>query len=257
MKRMLLIRRRLWAMAVLTVALLSPEVQATPWEQTYDEQGIRVWRRKIEGSSIIEFRGETVVKAHIKDVLAVIIDHDHRDEWMERLKYHKVIRLYSDTHALIYGQLDSGFPLVQDRDVVVDASITLKPDKRQVVAEFLSVEDENIPPRDGFIRMPKLTGKWILTADNPMKTQVIYEAYGDPGGWIPAWVTNIISRKLPLWTLVNLRKLIGQPMFAKTAARMAKLTDWRIYTLGEKSTADHATEKTVSPTQELPIPMSP
>ena len=39
-------------------------------------------------------------------------------------------------------------------------------------------------------------------------TRVTYQIDSDPGGWLPNWIIKLASKKIPLKTLINLRKQI-------------------------------------------------
>jgi len=208
---------------------------STDWDEIHHKQGIRVWQHKIAGKPFLEFLAEARIDAHIRDVFAVIFDDERRPDWMVRLAHHRVIKRFTGTHSLIYSQMVSGFPLVSDRDVVVDASSTFFPEKRQVLIDFHSVKYEPVPPVDGLVRVPEMSGIFRLTATDEGTTEVTYKVYADPGGWVPAWVVNVIADELPLWTLVNMRKLVGTPEFQDMSERLGAMFDWKPYESTEQA----------------------
>lgn len=71
------------AFVLAQVAVFAP-ASAGEWEPISQQDGIRVWRRAVAGSAIIEFKGQVRLEAPIRQVTAVIYDHKHRHEWMAR-----------------------------------------------------------------------------------------------------------------------------------------------------------------------------
>ena len=62
--------------------------------------------------------------------------------------------------------------------------------------------------RDDFVLMPKLQGYWRLVPLSPTETEVTYMVNTDPGGLLPNFLIRRITRDLPYYTILGLRKQI-------------------------------------------------
>jgi len=43
--------------------------------------------------------------------------------------------------------------------------------------------------------------------------EVTYELIMDPGGYIPAWIANIVLKDIPYFTLEKLRRVVDRPEY--------------------------------------------
>ena len=195
------------------------------WNEILDEDGIKVWRKKIEGSPYVAFRGETTVDASIKKVLAVLNDQDNKTSWMHRCVANYAIEYKKLGQVIIYNRTGSNFPLVADRDVVVETNLTYDTDNGVIDIVAVDTTHKNGPLIDGVVRMKKLRLNWRLTFVSTTKTLVRYEVQTDPGGAIPAWVVNLVSKGVPQKTLGALRKQVLLP-YKKSLAYVDASFDW-------------------------------
>ena len=72
-------------LACLMVALLFPMLAGASepqvaWEEIADEEGIKVFQRKVPGTSFVSFRGVGVMSSDIYDVYSVIFRHQEQNE---------------------------------------------------------------------------------------------------------------------------------------------------------------------------------
>ncbi|MCK6544728.1 START domain-containing protein [Myxococcota bacterium] len=209
-------RRFVVPVAALVVLTLAPHVAAAAdWELIEDDEGIRVWRREVEGTSLVEFRGRGVVDAPIQAVLAVVHDADRSTEWMENCNASHTIQYKSPLDVISYNRTASPAPLVSDRDVVVESTYEITPAKRTIKMAFRSVTHPKAPAIDGVVRMPRLEGYFELTYLTPTKTDVTYQIQADPGGSLPSWIVNWASKSIPFDTIRNLRKQVSQSGYEK------------------------------------------
>lgn len=196
------------------------------WEQIEDEDGVTVWQRDVPGSSLVEFKGEAEIQANLLKVLAVLHDQDRKTEWLARCRENRLIRAKSVSELVVYNRIRSDFPLVSDRDVVFATSVKRWPDQRRVQIDARSVEDPLAPPVDGVQRMPKLKLQWTLVAADRNRTLATYQVQADPGGSIPHWVVNLVSRSVPLRTLSQLREQVTKEGYERNLGLIEVAFDW-------------------------------
>ncbi|MBI2375184.1 MAG: hypothetical protein HYV07_14405 [Deltaproteobacteria bacterium] len=199
--------------------------QAQTWEPVVEDDGIQVWQRPVHDSSLVEFRGRGVVNASLRQILAVLADAEHKTEWMANCTENRVLRHRTLGDRVVYNRTGSSWPLVSDRDVVVQSSFTAWPEKRQVVVEAWNVQDGLQPAIDGVVRMPDLQLRWTLVVIDRDRTDVTYQVRADPGGSIPHWAVNMIAKHIPLNTIRNLRKQVKKD-YSAMMAQIDVAYDW-------------------------------
>jgi hypothetical protein len=209
--RSTLLRCLFAAVLALAAAVAAPEVRADnagPWEQVRNEAGIRVQRRKVEGSSLHEFQGRGVIDAPLTTVLAVLHDVGSAPEWMHKCAAAHVVEHIDDRHEVVYNRTAAPWP-VSDRDTVLSSEAVFDARTREVRIDFWSVTHPKEPPVRGVVRMPFLRGHWILSPlDVGRATQVEYQVHADPGGSLPGWIVNMVSKEIPFQTIASLREQV-------------------------------------------------
>lgn len=221
-----MLRRVFSGLAALPVLLSFGNAWAQAWEQINDEDGIVVWSREVPDTSFVEFRGRGVVEADIKQIIAVIRDNPRKPEWMKNCHSAAMVEQVAPTHEIIYNRTTSPAPFVSDRDVVLDGSVTFDRAGKQVKIDFVNATHKKVPEVDGVVRMPRLKGHWYLKELGPKKVEVEYQIQADPGGSLPAWLVNWVSKKLPLNTLQGLRKQVVKSGYEKYVAYLTESFDW-------------------------------
>lgn len=178
-----------------------------PWERVSNSDGIVVERRTVPGSNLKEFRGRGIVDAPLGRVLAIIRDAPHRCEWMAQCASDYVVEENEVARVQIsYHRTTAPWP-VADRDSVNRAELRVDPAKHRVFLPFEAISHPKVPAVKGVVRMPFLRGHWILQpASGGKATDVEYQVHANPGGALPEWIANLASKKLPLLTIVGLRK---------------------------------------------------
>jgi hypothetical protein len=190
-----------------TVSDASPDQGKGPWERVSNSDGILVERRQVPGTNLKEFRGRGIVQAPLGRVLAIIRDAPHRCEWMAQCADDYVVEENEATRVQIsYHRTKAPWP-VADRDSINRAEMRVDPAGHRVFLPFSAISHPKVPPVKDVVRMPFLRGHWILQPLNGgSATDVEYQVHANPGGSLPEWIANLASKKLPLLTIVGLRK---------------------------------------------------
>jgi hypothetical protein len=205
--------------------------QAPKWEQFDEEDGIRMFRRDVPGTSIVALRGEGFIAAPITKVASVLADRKRSTEWIDRLVKTKVLREISDTEAINWNHIKTPTPL-KDRDFVFKTSITTNPAKKQVVFSYHSVIDPLAPEYDAYVRGSFHSGKFELTMAHRTNkdgtktrgTIVVAEVIVDPRGSVPTFIVNMVQKSWPHKTLTALRRQVQKPDIADDPRVVERLT---------------------------------
>jgi len=217
-------RLRPFAICLLATFALSGVARAdapaptAKWEQFDEEDGIRMFRRDVPGSSIVALRGEGFIAAPIARVASVLADRKRSPEWIDRLVKTKVLRELSDTEAINWNHIKTPSPL-KDRDFVFKTTISTDPAKKKVVFSYHSVTDSLAPEYDAYVRGDFQSGKFELTMaertnKDGSKTRgviVVAEVVVDPRGSVPTFLVNMVQKSWPHKTLSALRKQVAKP----------------------------------------------
>jgi START domain-containing protein len=194
----------LWLVPLLAVAAPS-QAASTDWELVKSSDGIVVDRRVVSGSPLKEFRGRGVIDAPIADILAVFSDVGRATEWMDSCNGSRVVDDVSERVKVVYNRTHAPWP-VSDRDAVLRNVVTIDDDERRVAIDFTAIDDTRAPAVKGVVRMPFVRGHWYLwPAADGKSTRVEYQVHASPGGALPNWIVNYVSRDLPHKTVAGLR----------------------------------------------------
>ncbi len=177
--------------------------QASNWEKIDDEDGLKVYRKQINGSSFLAFMGIKVIDAPVDKLLWVLADNQYRRNWVDRLKKSVVLE-HKNAYEFILYQHFGAPPLVSDRDYVYRAK-AIQNKHGQVVLKLQSVKHSKAPATVG-VRGQLYSSSYTLTPQPDGKTKVVVEIHTDPMGSLPAWIVNLIQKSWPRNTLTALSK---------------------------------------------------
>jgi hypothetical protein len=200
------------------VGLAHADGSKPKWELFDEEDGIKMYRHDVAGSSIVALRGEGFVAAPISRVASVLADRNRSTEWIDRLKRTKLLRQISETESIEWDHITTPSPL-KDRDFVFKTVITTDPAKKKVIFSYYSVTDPAAPETDDYVRGTFKSGKFELTmaertnADGSKTrgTIVNAEVEVDPRGSVPKFIVNMVQKSWPHTTLMALRKQVAKP----------------------------------------------
>lgn len=199
----------------------APKPAAGTWEFMGDENGITTHRRHIEGSSLVEFKGETIMDATIPKILSVLSDTSRKGEWVDRLHTAKDLRQISHYERIEYNRTKAPWP-VQDRDFVFKANVTVDAKAKMVTVALRSIEDAAMPEQDCCVRADLKRSTYVLEAlDGGRRTRVTVQINADPKGSVPTWIVNLIQRSWPRKTLQALAAQTGKADVAEHPAYRA------------------------------------
>jgi ribosome-associated toxin RatA of RatAB toxin-antitoxin module len=169
------------------------------WELKKDADGIKVYTRLAEGSSIKEFKAITTLPVAASQILAVLKDVEKYPLWIEDVENARTIN-GSENNLSFYYQLDLPWP-VKNRDMALDMNITHRADS---IILKLTNNNNIVPVDEDFIRMHNVVGQWSLYPISSNSTSVIHQFLADPEGSIPAWVINAFIVEGPYKSMKNL-----------------------------------------------------
>jgi len=187
------------------VTLFAQLSYATEWhvlDNTAD--GIQIFKRELDDSGLVSFRGIGVVDAPLSLVATVIFDTDRRREWIEGLAASWIIRWRDKNDFVEYDHISMPI-FFRDRDFVSNVNMGFDLTTKEIVFRYKPSGDP-AAPRTSYIRGELISTTFILSPiDNDKKTRVDAEFLCDPKGWIPKWLVNFFLKDWPKTTFRNLR----------------------------------------------------
>lgn len=186
--------------------ILNTNLSAQQWTFVKSEDGIRLYTRKEEGSSLKSFRGVMEIHSTMDKVCNLIGNVNNHDWWDENLREIKVLSYEKDKYFQYYLVYHVPWPFT-DRDLCVEANENIDPvtGRRTIVATPLT---NVIPEKPDLIRIKKYWQKWtIQSMDNGM-IRITLEGFVNPAGNVPSWLYNMVIIETPLKVMRRVKRFV-------------------------------------------------
>jgi hypothetical protein len=199
---------------LLAIVLVANVVSAEEreWRLVTDRDGIRVFMAHNDDSAIKTFRGEAVVQ--MSDFRAIgnqVDDYEFVASWMHMISSISDLGRDSGIQRRIWVTTRLPWP-VSNRDAPLNLQISQEPDSFAVVVAY-EADQRLLPPQAGYVRMPELKGMLRFLPVKPGEVHITFEVVLDPGGYIPAWIANLILRDIPYFSLRRFQRVADQERF--------------------------------------------
>ena len=178
------------------------------WELSKDNNGIKVYTRKTDSSDFKSVKVEAVFTGTCEKLAGILMGVDKNIKWVYKTKSLHLIKRFSANELLYYAETSLPWPM-KNRDQAI--RINLYPDSINHALKITTIgEPKAIPATSGIVRVPYFLGVWQVKEISKEKISIEYYLNVDPGGSIPAWISNMFVAKGPYETFVNLSKLLKQ-----------------------------------------------
>lgn len=222
--------RRGFAVAfVIALAVATPHVavaDGVTWQRVDDADGVTVYKREVQGSDVIAFKGEGVVNAPLVRVASVVFDTSRATEWIDSLSEARVVRSISPTEYIEYDHFSTPF-VMKDRDFVTSNKLEYDAAKKAITIRMRSVTDPAAPPTS-YVRGELVSSTFVLTPTADGKgTFVSGDVHCDPRGSVPKWIINWAQKDWPRTTFKKLRVQVGKANIVENPAIRALVDQGR------------------------------
>ena len=179
------------------------------WEYLHTKDGVEVFKRQVDDSGLIAVKAKATFPYSRKVVLSLMIDHEKRHLWVDRLASINRIKIYDGKlDAVSYYKVDLPWP-VTDRDFVVRTRIWYDKESDTVHSVTGSVENAH-PEKPDFVRAHSHQSTVSLKKVAAGRTAIEFIARVDPRGNLPHWLVNYLQTKWAHVTLSRLRQALSE-----------------------------------------------
>lgn len=194
---------------ILTLHATSAAIATEDWELVRHAKhrgDVSTWVRPLPGNSLKAFKGQIEVPFNMLTVIAIIGDVGRFPEWVYQCDYARLMPEFD--YNISYIHIAGIWP-VDDRDVVVRTSISQNPETLTIYVHTLA-DNGLYPEQKNTVRLPALDNTFSMKPLSDGWTRVTFETFADPGGFIPAWLANMVAIRAPRDTLKGMRRLMSE-----------------------------------------------
>ncbi|MEM7550155.1 MAG: START domain-containing protein [Bacteroidota bacterium] len=180
------------------------------WKKAKDKDGITIYTRGSELTRVKEFKAIASINAPISTILNVFWDAESSCEWVQGCQQSEVIEAIPGKSLKYYMEIRVPFPF-HDRDLI-QSFLFEKIDKKKVRVHLKNLPDD-LERRKKLIRLEIAEGEWILEKISENETRATLKYLSDPGGSIPAWLTNLFIVDGSFGYMEGLRKMVKKDKY--------------------------------------------
>ena len=210
-----------------TLTIGQEDTVGEEWQKAKDQDGIKVFTRKVPNSDIREFKGIIDINSSLDSLSGVLNDINACPLWVHQCKAPAIIETLGYAERYVYQISDFPFP-AQNRDVIHHARVIQNPKTRAITIKLDAAPDyclkstlKSCEPinRSSNIRIRHSQGTYHLEPINSTITRVIWQQHVEPGGDLPNWMVNSMLVSVPFSTLGKLREIVQNAKYQ--TARLA------------------------------------
>jgi hypothetical protein len=198
-------------LVVLVAALLAGRLHANngAWQLVSDRNGIQVYMQPGDQTPLKTFRG--VTRFPLADeyaMVALLNDYYAYPDWLHFVDSARELGRSNEQVRQLHVTTLLPWPLA-DREAVLQTRVIQGdgPAGKEVVVD-LSNRPDLLPPNPDYVRFPHMEGMLRFRRVAQEEVEVVYQLEMNPGGYIPAWLANILLRDAPYFTLERLRRVV-------------------------------------------------
>lgn len=189
--------------------IIPGDIFAQQWEFIKERDGIKIYTRKEANNELKSFKGMADLHTDMDKVCSLIGNAKKFDWWDKSITEIKVLSYELGKYIQYYLVYDVPWPL-SDRDLVVDARITIDP-VTGIETIYAQPLPNVIPEKPNLVRIKKYWQKWTIQPAGQNNVHVVLEGFVDPGGNVPAWLYNMVITETPLKVIREVRKRTEGP----------------------------------------------
>jgi len=179
------------------------------WQLRKDEDGVKVYTSSTANSNFNSIKVECTVKATQSQLIAFLLDISRQHEWVYNTKSSHLLKTIRPNELIFYSEVSVPWPCT-NRDYI--AHFTINQVSQQLLTIDSHAEPGLLPAKPGLVRVQKSVAHWEVTT-TAGGLLIVYTLQFDPGGSVPAWLTNLFVTKGPLQTFRKLKEEVSLPEY--------------------------------------------
>ncbi|EGR2351397.1 MULTISPECIES: START domain-containing protein [Vibrio] len=199
----MMLHLRMGAVTLATLISAGTDASANEnWQFESDKNGITIYSRE-HSDGLVEIRARMFTPTSYGAFLTLLEDSDNIPNWIDNASHSRVLNQISATENIVYTQFKAPWP-AKNRDMVTYSKYWV--DELGFTIEIKSAPDSYLAEQNGYVRIRSVDATWELQKLTNDTTLVEYKAFADPGGLLPNWLINKLSKESAWATFSNLRK---------------------------------------------------
>lgn len=175
------------------------------WKIAKEKNGITIYTKSIEDSSLKSFKATVYFNCTIERIVHEILNLNDFMKWGYKIKEVDLLEREGDTIQIYYASSKAPFPF-KNRDGIYKNTFKWNSEIETLNITIDALHDY-LPEKENNIRV-KGRGFWQIDVVSINKQFVTFEMHLDPGGSIPAWLTNMFVTDSPYSTLQKLKEIV-------------------------------------------------
>lgn len=180
------------------------------WQLQSNENGIKLWTKNLDGSKLLQFKAETILKSDLEPLYHAMRDVEKMHTWYDKVKKVILLKKINETEGIYL--LEYGLPMpFENRVSTLKGTIDYDKSKGniKVTTNYFPFK---IPEKySDYPLIATIKSAWEIESQNNGFVKITHSGYMDPGGNIPLWLTNESVTTGPIKSLKNLKKLLKIP----------------------------------------------
>ncbi|HHF2909487.1 START domain-containing protein [Vibrio alginolyticus] len=199
----MMLHLRMGAVTLATLISAGTDARANEnWQFESDKNGITIYSQE-HSDGLVEIRARMFTPTSYGAFLTLLEDSDNIPNWIDNASHSRVLNQISATENIVYTQFKAPWP-AKNRDMVTYSKYWV--DELGFTIEIKSAPDSYLAEQNGYVRIRSVDATWELQKLTNDTTLVEYKAFADPGGLLPNWLINKLSKESAWATFSNLRK---------------------------------------------------
>jgi hypothetical protein len=181
------------------------------WVLKTNDDGVKIYTRKVANSNIKAIKVECNFDATPAQLVAVIMDVKNSEDWLYRTSSNYIVKQVSPSELYYYSMIEVPWPITK-RDFIAHIKVTQDAATKVITIDAPCVTDM-VPVKANVVRVADSKGKWVITPIGDGKVKIVYTLHADPGGSIPAWLSNMFATQGPAESFKKLKIQLKKPAY--------------------------------------------
>ncbi len=171
------------------------------WQFDSSNDGITIHTHE-QKNGLVEIRAQMFTPTSYSAFLTLLEDSNNVPNWIDNASHSRVLHQVSSTENIVYTQFSAPWP-ASDRDMVTYSKYWVN--DLGFTIEITDAPEATFAEQSSYIRIHSVVASWTLQKLTNGTTFIEYKAFANPGGLMPDWLMNKLSKQSARATFSNLR----------------------------------------------------